>query len=939
MPRLTRPSPTHALFIAALTAAAAAASSPHSARIGPYEALPDLDCAIRTLAYNFSSVITPWADAVNVFDALRLDADCNATRPASSPRRASTVPIAAGASTFYVSPSGSDSAAGTQAAPFASIPRALAAARAAASPPSTIVLREGTFFLSAPLEIDAGDSGLTIQAFPGEVPVVSGGVSLAGLGWSPVPRPSPSPPGPISGPTLGSILDVGDRGCVDSPGATNPGVCAPLGQFATVASCSAACVNSSACTGYTWHDQKCGAWSTWCYARLDGQHAIDGAADHYSGWKEDVPPSNINVWVATLPAGVTMFDQLFFRGRRLTRARWPNANPEIQISPIGFSSGGVWAAPTQYPPATETHFPFLRNYSLHFPSFQWGVGGSCANFSTGSFWATKAPPAGAHYEVPSGITPPATSMPYGGPANWTQVRGAIVHGFQGEFWGSWSFNVSRLDPTGVLAFDAGGWQEARGGSGNTFYIENVAELLDETGEWFLDADTRLLSIAFNGTAADGNETLIAAQLYELVRVSGTSSAPVQNVSIVGVTFAHTLTDYLLPWTVPSGGDMSFHDGGMVRLSGTAGTTITGCTFSAPGGNGLMISGFNRATIVRENEFARTGSNAIMSAGLGGGVLDAAAPDFPEGTLIESNVGREIGMYVKQVGGVYMGVTANMTLRGNVFYNAARAGININDGFAGGHLLEKNLLFNTVRETHDHGGVNSWDREPYVWREGPTVAPLPMVITRNLIINNYNGVWSVCHDDGSNSYVDTFNFLPWSGTKNYLGFNKSSSGNWFIYSDYSPATASALSPNTAAPPPLANGWNACAMSYSGWAMGNLSDIYSNNTCITMNPAAIFAFNDVRVFPAPPPSKTQSHLRSRSLPSPPSQCNAADPNDGHVPIFSKNKYANPVNTYEFRCGKATWNLSEAQAMSVDVGSVLIPLPSTDDIIQAGHDLLQF
>ena len=60
---------------------------------------------------------------------------------------------------------------------------------------------------------------------------------------------------------------------------------------------------------------------------------------------------------------------------------------------------------------------------------------------------------------------------------------------------------------------------------------------------------------------------------------------------------------------------------------------------------------------------------------------------------------------------------------------------------------------------------------------------------------------------------------------------------------------------------------------------------------------------------------------------------------MPIFSNNKYANPANIYEFRCGKASWNLSEAQAMSVDIGSTLIPLPSTEDIIQAGHDLLQF
>ena len=84
------------------------------------------------------------------------------------------------------------------------------------------------------------------------------------------------------------------------------------------------------------------------------------------------------------------------------------------------------------------------------------------------------------------------------------------------------------------------------------------------------------------------------------------------------------------------------------------------------------------------------------------------------------------------------------------------------------------------------------------------------------------------------------------TKNYLGYNKTSKGNWFIYSDYSPARVGALSPNTpmAPLPPLKNGWNACAMSYGGWPMGNLSDVWMNNTCITTDPGSVFAFNDVR-----------------------------------------------------------------------------------------------
>jgi hypothetical protein len=418
-------------------------------------------------------------------------------------------------------------------------------------------------------------------------------------------------------------------------------------------------------------------------------------------------------------------------------------------------------------------------------------------------------------------------------------------------------------------------------------------------------------VAFNGTAHDGSETLVAAQLAEIVRVTGSRIAPVTGVTLSGLTFAHTSTDYFLPYTVPSGGDWSFHDGGMVRLAGTEGCSVLSNVFLAPGGNGLQISEHNRATVVRGNHFAWSGASSIVSAGLGGGTPTGGA-DFPEGTVIEGNLMREIGVYVKQSGGLYQGVSANLTLRGNVMYNAARAAVNVNDGFAGGHLLTQNLLFNSVRETNDHGAINSWDREPYAWRPwDPTnVTPLPMLETRNFIINNYNGVWGLCHDDGSNGYTDTFNFLPWSGTKNYLGFNKTSVGNYFLYSDYSPR---ALAATAAGELTEGNGWNACAMSYGTNALPtDLADVWTGNTCICASSSRFFDFNG---------------------------CNDKAPLDGNSPLFSKNVYASDDNNYQMKCGAQTWSLAQAQALGVDVGSVLVPVPSTAAIIAAARDLLQF
>ena len=64
-------------------------------------------------------------------------------------------------------------------------------------------------------------------------------------------------------------------------------------------------------------------------------------------------------------------------------------------------------------------------------------------------------------------------------------------------------------------------------------------------------------------------------------------------------------------------------------------------------------------------------------------------------------------------------------------------------------LEKNIIFNMVRETQDHGSFNSWDRQPfYVERDGnKTYTPLYNEITRNFWVNDYNPQEAVDNDDG------------------------------------------------------------------------------------------------------------------------------------------------------------------------------------------------
>jgi hypothetical protein len=95
------------------------------------------------------------------------------------------------AAEIYIAPSGNDSNPGTIAQPIATLARAQELARAArASGSVTVLLRDGTYYLPAPLVFTVADSGTALapviyQAYQNERPVISGGIILTGLNWQP----------------------------------------------------------------------------------------------------------------------------------------------------------------------------------------------------------------------------------------------------------------------------------------------------------------------------------------------------------------------------------------------------------------------------------------------------------------------------------------------------------------------------------------------------------------------------------------------------------------------------------------------------------------------------------------------------------------------------------------------------------------------------------
>ena len=146
------------------------------------------DCKVRLLAMEYAAHVLDGANISAVQASLGFEGGC--VPPASlvalgSGRLVETLsPLPAAAATLFVDGSkGSDSNAGTLAAPFKTLQKAQATATAG----TTVYLRAGTFHLSSTWRLGPESSGVTWAAYQNEKVLISGGVDLSGLKWRPSP--------------------------------------------------------------------------------------------------------------------------------------------------------------------------------------------------------------------------------------------------------------------------------------------------------------------------------------------------------------------------------------------------------------------------------------------------------------------------------------------------------------------------------------------------------------------------------------------------------------------------------------------------------------------------------------------------------------------------------------------------------------------------------
>jgi hypothetical protein len=379
--------------------------------------------------------------------------------------------------------------------------------------------------------------------------------------------------------------------------------------------------------------------------------------------------------------------------------------------------------------------------------------------------------------------------------------------------------ITGKGPDNKITYE-GGWQNNRpsGMHGQFRMVENIFEELDAPGEWFLDSKTSTLYFYPPADVDLAKATIEAVRLRHLVELRGTAQAPVRFVTFKGLTFRHAARTFMDNKEPLVRSDWTTYRGGAVFYTGTEDCILEDCFIDQVGGNAVFVNDYNRRLTVRGCHIAGAGANGVAFVG----DRDAArvprdwkdrsqtfatldrtpgpkTDNYPADCLVDDCLIYLSGRVEKQTAPIEIDLSQGITVRHCSLYDVPRAGINIGDGCWGGHVIEFCDIFDTVKETGDHGSFNSWGRDRFwgleglnlnddkTWEAEKAVVRLDAVKTTILRNNRWrcDHGWDIDLDDGSTNYEIRNNLCLNGGIKNREGFFRVVENNIIVGSGFHP----------------------------------------------------------------------------------------------------------------------------------------------------------
>ena len=375
---------------------------------------------------------------------------------------------------------------------------------------------------------------------------------------------------------------------------------------------------------------------------------------------------------------------------------------------------------------------------------------------------------------------------------WKNPKGAYIHAMHLHNWGGFSYEVTGKDENGNLSY-IGGWQNNRqmGMHSDFKYIENVREEMTEPGEWYFDKENgRVYVIPKDGHSLDDAEICVNSSFFVFKSC--------KNVSLENINFRRAKRTFMLTNEPLLRSDWTIYRGGAIYFTNSSDCSISKCSLFDIGTNGVFVDGKNKNITVSKCHFKDLGASGVCFVGKPSAVRSPLfeatksqsfleidkkrgpkSNEYPKCCTVEDCLIERVGMTEKQATGVEISMSYGISVINTSIYDASRAGINISEGTFGGHIIDGCDVFDTVKETGDHGSFNSWGRDRY-WHlydldesEIYKYAYLDCIgktVIRNSRFRCDRG-WDIDLDDGSSNYEIYNNLCLNGGIKLREGFGR------------------------------------------------------------------------------------------------------------------------------------------------------------------------
>lgn len=384
--------------------------------------------------------------------------------------------------------------------------------------------------------------------------------------------------------------------------------------------------------------------------------------------------------------------------------------------------------------------------------------------------------------------------------DWKDPTGGYIHAMHDKMWGGYSYQIEGKSENNILRL-VGGWQNNRQSNIHNSYrfAENIREEMTEPGEWmYSPKEGKIYVRPLDEATLHVVEAVVSSEFFILENC--------KNVTIENISFCCGSRTFMETKEPLLRSDWTICRKGAITVQNSSNCKIDRCVFRDIGSNGVFVDGNCSDIVLSRSHLSNIGASGVCFVGRPSAVrsplfeynekqtaadMDKTpgpkSNDYPKNCIVEDCLIEYVGTTEKQAAGIEISMSYKITIKNCTICHTSRAGINISEGTFGGHRIEGCDVFDTVRETGDHGSFNSWGRDRF-WHLNDTsdedcgqYASLDMLAPNEITRSRFrcDRGWDIDLDDGSSFYIITENLCLNGGIKLREGFGRTVRNNIMV----------------------------------------------------------------------------------------------------------------------------------------------------------------